>query len=75
MNPERCIACLKLQYTHLIRMLSKFKFPHSKFEATKMSTDFQFPGQLQYKLTTQGYPLHPEIVDMCGESLYSPASM
>ena len=66
MNPERCIACLKLQYTHLIRMLSKFTFPHSKFEATKMSTDFQFPGQLQYKLTTQGYPLHPEFVVMCG---------
>ena len=75
MNPERCIVCLKLQYTHLIRMLSKFTFPHSRFVATKMSTDFQSPGQLQYKLTTQGYSLHPEIVAMCGESLCSPASM
>ena len=75
MNPERRIVCLKLQYTHLIRMLSKFTFPHSRFVATKMSTDFQSPGQLQYKLTTQGYSLHPEIVAMCGESLCSPASM
>ena len=40
---------------------------HSRFVATKMSVDFQSPGQLQSKFPTQGFSLHPVLV-ACGES-------